>query len=189
MRRSHVAVAGTSLAVAVGALGYAIGRDQAPTGALPLPCDDPLADAWVRDARDRVLSFDGLVRYAVERYGEPTTCEGAVTTEFDGMLFGTLRLTFAGGAIFEMETMPPEASVVTLQRPEGFDDASGLREAFVRYVNDIGVEVDWTATPEITEQDGRRTEQYWDPDTGLNASASLVFEGDRLVAVRFSMAL
>jgi len=37
--------------------------------------------------------------------------------------------------------------------------------------------------------DGASTATYSDPDPGLNASASLVSAGGRLIAVRFSMAL
>jgi hypothetical protein len=146
------------------------------------------ADPWVTSLRDRVLSYDELVGFAVEAYGAPLTCEGAVSTEFDGMEFGSLRLTFSEGATFQVETMPPETSVARLSAPSGFADEVRARQVLQAYAERIGLELDWTA-PEITVLGDERVETYWDPDPGLNASASHVYSGDSLVALRFSMAL
>ena len=151
-------------------------------------CDGPDADPWVTSLRDRVLSYDELVGFAVEAYGAPLTCEGAVSTEFDGMEFGSLRLTFSEGATFQVETMPPETSVARLSAPSGFADEVRARQVLQAYAERIGLELDWTA-PEITVLGDERVETYWDPDPGLNASASHVYSGDSLVALRFSMAL
>ena len=151
-------------------------------------CDGPESDPWVRELRDRVLGFDELVGFAVEAYGAPLTCDGAVRTEFDGMKFGALHLTFSEGATFQIETMPPEASAVTLRAPSGFADEELTRQVLENYTERIGVEIDWTAAEPATEGD-ERVERFWDPDEGLNASASLVYSGGSLVALRFSMAL
>jgi triacylglycerol lipase len=151
-------------------------------------CDGPDADPWVRELRDRILHFDELAGFAVESYGAPLTCEGAAATEFDGMKFGSLRLGFSERATFRVESMPPETSAVTLRAPSGFDDEAAARQVLKAYAADVGVEIDWTA-PEVTIQGDERVETFWDPDPGLNGSASLVYAGGSLVALRFSMAL
>ena len=163
------------------------GEDAARAAEWPA-CDAPDSDPWVRDLRDRVLGFDDLAIFAVEAYGAPLTCEGKVTDEFDGMSFGSLHLGFSDGVTFQVETQPPEASSVTLRAPSGFADGASARQALERYGADIGLDIDWTA-PEVTTEAGERTERYWDPDSGLNASASLLFRDESLVAMRLSLAL
>lgn len=154
----------------------------------PSPCEGADVDPWVTRLRDRVVSWDLLAKHAIEHHGPPIACEGRVTTEFEGTKFGVLRLGFAGGTWFEVATMPPESSVATLRSPAGFDDEDAARELLEAYCAEIGVEIDWTRATPTTEGD-ERIETYSDPDDGLNASASLVFVGDTLVALRFSLAL
>jgi len=163
------------------------GEDEAQAPVWPA-CDAPDADAWVRDLRERVVQFDDLAGFAMESYGAPLTCEGVVSNEFDGMSFGSLRLGFSEGVTFQVETQPPESSSVTLRAPSGFADEASARMALERYAADIGLDIDWTA-PEVTTEAGKRTETFWDPDSGLNASASVVFEDGSLVAMRLSLAL
>ena len=151
-------------------------------------CDDPDADIWVKDMHERVESFDLLARYATERFGPPQTCHGSVTSEFDGMKFGFLRLGYRGGATFEVETVPPEGSMVTLRAASGLGDIAFAREALEDYAFNIGLEVDWD-TPSETMEGGERIQSFHDSDSGLNARASLIFREDLLVAVRLSMAL
>ena len=140
------------------------------------------------ELRDVVLDFDELVAFAVAAYGAPLECGGEVSTEFDGMKFGSVRLDFSEGVSFEVETLPPEASVATLSAPSGFADEVLARQVLQVYTERIGVEIDWTAS-EITDQEDERVETFRDPDSGLNASASHVYSGDSLVELRFSMAL
>jgi pimeloyl-ACP methyl ester carboxylesterase len=163
------------------------GNEQASTRSMPA-CDGPDADPWVTGLRDRVLDFDELVAFAVAAYGAPLECGGEVSTEFDGMKFGSVRLDFSEGVSFEVETLPPEASVATLSAPSGFADEVLARQVLQVYTERIGVEIDWTAS-EITDQEDERIETFRDPDSGLNASASHVYSGDSLVGLRFSMAL
>ena len=111
-----------------------------------------------------------------------------MTTEFDGAKFGTLLLGFAEGVTFEVRTMPPESSVSTLSASSGFGDESLVREALRRYSTEIGLAIDWT-TPEVTMEGDEVVHAFWDPEPGLNASASLIFAEDILVAVRVSVAL
>ncbi|MGH7541728.1 MAG: hypothetical protein ACRELC_12080 [Gemmatimonadota bacterium] len=172
------------LALLIGGPIYAGPSDS---GRLP-PCDAPDVDPWVTELRDGVLSFDLLAKYAVELYGSPITCEGSVTTEFDGTKFGLLRLGFTGGARFQVETLPPEMSVATLRNPAGFADEDAARRVLEAHCDTVGVEIDWSA-PRTTTDGDERIETYSDPDEGMNASASLVFREDTLVALRFSLAL
>ncbi|NNK47550.1 MAG: hypothetical protein HKP01_01610 [Gemmatimonadetes bacterium] len=151
-------------------------------------CDAPEADLWVRQMRERVVHFDDLAVLAAESFGEPTSCEGVVTAEFDGMKFGSLRLEFPDGSTFQVETLPPELSRVTLRSRSGFADDEVARSVLVSYAEDVGVEIDWTAFTVTVDAD-ERVETYRDPDTGLNASAALVYEGGSLVEMRFSLAL
>jgi hypothetical protein len=151
-------------------------------------CEGPDVDPWITEFRDRVLAYDGLARFAVGRYGSPIACEGTVTGEFDGANYGTLRLSFSGGVNLEVQSMPPEISITTLGAPAGFDDEAAVRQALEAHVRDIGLAIDWSE-PELGTDGASVVHTFWDEDPGLNASASLVFENDRLVAVRVSMAL
>ncbi len=161
--------------------------EQAPEPAWP-SCDAPEADPWVRQMRERVLHFDDLAVYAAESFGEPMSCEGMVTAEFDGMKFGSLRLEFSEGSTFQVETLPPELSRVTLRSPSGFADEEVAWDVLVSYAEDIGVEIDWTAST-VTVDAGEMIETYRDPDPGLNASVALIRQDGSLVGMRFSMAL
>ena len=134
------------------------------------------------------MSSDMLANYAVKLYGPPLSCEGTVTSEFDGSKFGMVRLGFSKGVTFTVETLPPETSIITLRCPAGFDDQASARRALAAYSSSVGLRIDWTA-PTETKEGGERIQSFWDPDPGVNGSTSLVFSGDTLVALRFSMAL
>ena len=153
-----------------------------------VPCEGPGVDPWITEIRDRVMAFDQLAKYAVELYGLPLSCDGSVTDEFDGRKFGVLRLVFAEGVTFRIETMPPETSIITLRSSTGFDDEDAMRQVLETYSVNVGLRIDWTAPTEAMEDD-ERIQAYWDPDSGVNGSASLVYSESALVAVRFSMAL
>lgn len=169
--------------LALATVGLSPGRSE-----VPVPCDAPDAPRWVVQLRDRMTGRDGLVRYAIERHGPPRTCDGSVTAEFDGMEFGELRLGFADGVTFEVETLPPESSIVTLRVPGGFGDEAAARLLLQTYTARVGVDIDWGAAM-VTMVDGERIHTFQDPDDGLNATGSLIFRGDRLVGLRFSLAL
>ena len=151
-------------------------------------CDDPEADQWVKDVHGWTSSYDALAMYAVEVYGQPVQCVGQVTSEFDGVDYGLIHLDFAGGAVFEMETQPPETSIATLTDSSGFRDEVAVRDLLEKYAADIGVKIDWT-TASVEEVEKERTVRFWDPEEGLNASATFVYREQRLVTARFSMAL
>jgi hypothetical protein len=154
----------------------------------PLPCDDPAADAWVAEQRDRVVSANGLEAFAAEVFGAWTACSGEVTTRFDGAPFGVVALEHGDAAVLRAETMPPEASLVTLRAREGFPDERSARGALEAYVRAIGVALEW-GRPEIAREGDLEVRRYADPDPGLNAAASLVYRGDTLVELRFTLAL
>jgi hypothetical protein len=160
--------------------------------ALPLaaqtPCEGPGADPWVVDFRDRVLAYSSLAAFAAATHGPPVSCQGAITMEFDGANYGSLELAYAGGVTLTVETQPIETSIVTLRSEPGFADPAAVRAALRAYTEGIGVAIDWDS-PDITTEGPESVETFWDPEAGLNASASLLNSDGRLVAVRFSMAL
>ena len=176
-------MAGLLLAVAL-----AVSPSAATTTAVGRACEGPDVDPWVADFRARVESYDGLYRFAVERFGAPLTCEGEVTMEFDGARFGALRFGFQDGASYAVESLPPETSIAVLRAPGGLQDADAVRTMLRAHTAAVGLAIDWSA-PEIGEEGGDVVHTFWDPEPGLNASASLIFMGDALVGVRVSMAL
>lgn len=165
-----------------------LGQEPAVSPRNPFLCEGPEVDRWVTDFRDRITAYHGLAHFASEQFGSPTGCQGRVTTEFDGMMFGILVLKFAEGLSLEVETFPPETTVTTLRTAWGFDDETLVREALRAHAADTGLAVDWT-TPEVTMDGNEEVHTFWDPEPGLNASASLIYRNSRLVAVRLSMAL
>lgn len=163
-------------------------REVEGVGSLPFACDGPDGDPWVTATADRVPRFDGMFAFAIEHHGEATGCSGRVTDEFDGARFGVVTWTFTGGVVFELQTMPPETSRVSLRVPEGFEDPVAATAALRAYTDGIGVAIDWDA-PQVLLEGDAEVRSHWDPESGLNASASLVFVGEALVELRFSMAL
>lgn len=151
------------------------------------PCSSPDADPWVKELRGRMTESDGLVSYARDLVGPLQSCVGAVETEYDGLKFGFLRLGFADEVMVDLRTMPPEVSVVTLRVPSGFEDESAAREVLRAYAAKVGVDIDWDVPVETREGEDRVV-SFWDPDPGLNAQAALIYTGDVLVALRFSLA-
>jgi hypothetical protein len=153
-----------------------------------LPCDGPDADPWAAEFRGRVESYHRLFQFAQATFGPPTSCDGMQTMEFDGASFGYLRLGFDGGVELLVETMPPESSISTLTDADGFEDAGLVRATLESYAAGIGLSIDWS-TPEITSEAGGEVHTFWDPEPGLNASASLIYVGGVLMGVRLGMAL
>jgi len=151
-------------------------------------CEGPDVDPWVSDFRSRVESYDALYQLAVERYGPPSECEGAVTMEFDGVNFGSLIFGFRGGITYSVETMPPESSVRVLRAPGGFEEPEQVQQALRDYASGIGLAIDWS-TPEVSEEAGEVIHRFWDPEPGLNASGFLIFLDDTLVGIGSSLAL
>ena len=159
----------------------------APQEAL-VACDDPGVHPWVLEIRDRMLATNPLVLYASGRHGTPTGCRGAVSRLADGHA-RTLRLDFAHGLWFTLETFPPESAIVTLRAPHGFDDPTEARAALREYTDRSGFSIDWTRPTETTPEAGGEWQTYRDPEPGLNASASFLVSGDTLRGLRLSFAL
>jgi hypothetical protein len=152
-------------------------------------CDAAGTDPFVGELRDRVLAYSGLAAHALERHGPVVACVGAMTDDFDGVTFGGVTLRFEDGVELEVTTQPPESSASELRASDGFADPDATIAALRAHVEGIGLRVDWSAMDVETGPDGERIERYWDPEPGLNASASLVYAEGRLVAVRVGMAL
>lgn len=153
-----------------------------------LQCDGPLDDPWVTDFRDQVMSHNELAHFALVNYGQPMACDGKVTSEFEGTKYGVVELVFPGGATLEVQTQPPETSIMTLTSPSGFVDAPAVRALIRRYTESIDLSIDWS-TPEITMEDDKILHTFWDESAGLNAAASFILRDGLLVGVRISLAL
>jgi hypothetical protein len=181
---------------AQGSTGYALYLEDVaemlpPSGAPPVNrpvCEGADVDPWISDLRARVESYHGLYRFAVEWLGAPISCEGEITMEFDGAMFGSLLFAFGEGASLSVETMPPETSIALLRAPSGLADVEAVRAALRDHAEGIGLAIDWS-TPEVTSEGGEVVHTFWDPEPGLNASASLIYASDALVGIRVSMAL
>ena len=152
------------------------------------PCDGPAAEPWVTELRDRLLASDALAHYAVEQFGEPRTCDGAVTSDSDLGVFGRLVLGFANGETLEVETMPPETQILRLRAPDGIHAEASAKAVMRSYAFGIGLQIDWSA-PRVQTTGTTREETFWDPGDGLNASVTFSYRGDVLVGMRLSLAL
>lgn len=150
------------------------------------PCGDPDGHEWIAVTRDQVMERNELVAFAVETAGDPASCEGSVTV-WQGEEYGHLRIGFDGGVEFSLETMPPGILIMELGAEGGFADADAAVEALRRLTERMGVSIDWTM-PEESEQDGIQVRQYWDPEPGLNASATVGRSGGRVISLRWSIA-
>lgn len=150
-------------------------------------CDAANVDSWVALEAERVRGHDDLFGFAASEFGLPVRCDGMVTQELDGVEFGRVTFRFPDGESFERETMPPAVVIVTLARRSGFDDVEKVRRAVQDYADASGLSIDWTS-PDRTEVGHLVTEQYWDPDPGLNGSATLTWSSGALVSVRVSWA-
>jgi hypothetical protein len=173
--------------LAYGHFDHGEGFPHADESAL-LACDAEETEPWVRDLRDRILAFDGLGRFAVESFGAPLACFGAVDAEFDGLPFGAVVLDFSEGVVLTARTQPPEASTVTLHAPAGFENEAEAFDVLVRYTERVGLGIDWSA-PDIAAEDGAEIHRFRDPEPGLNASATLRYASGSLIEISLSLAL
>ena len=130
------------------------------------------------------VSTDPLHRYAVQTFGSPTGCHASLESAPEGPRFGALVLAFGGGARYEVDSSPPEATRISLRADHGLPDPARARAALAEQAATIGLEIDWEHP---TREPG--VERYHDPTPGLNASAELRTEGGKLVEVILRMAL
>ena len=89
--------------------------------------------------------------------------------------------------MFTLETMPPGIQIVELSAPDGFVDPDTAVTALRSLAERMGVSIDWS-TAEESEVQGVTVQQYWDPEPGLNASASVGRIGQVIVLLRWSIA-
>lgn len=191
MRKNYLRV---GLIVLVLATAFSTPRELESRGAFVIdtaaghaPCGGWDADSWVIQEAERVRNNDGLFRFSVTEFGQPIVCEGIVTDEFDGAKFGRVTFRFLGDVTFERETMPPSVIIVTLRGGAGFSDPAKVQEALRSYTSAYGLSIVWEA-PERSVDGDMITEQFWDPDPGLNGSASLTWSSGALMSVRVSQA-
>ncbi len=179
---------GTLLVCITGTGCSAQPADEGAPSASKLTCRGEERDPWLAEWRERFLRGDLLAKSAIQRFGGPSSCEAEVTTTFEGAKFGRLEVVFKDGSTLTLETSPPETSQVALTLAKGFKTEEEGRSLLDQYVRSIGPKIDWSA-PEERDKNGIRVLTYWAEDPGLNASASLRFDGNRLVEISLSMAL
>lgn len=165
-------------------VSLAIGRASA--GAQD-SCEAADLHPWVVEMIAHIEMEDSLFRFARETFAAPLECGGSVAGEFEGVPFGEVAFRFGGGVVLRIETMPPLVRSVSLEHPVGFSDAPGVQEAARTYAGESGFEIDWSE-PERSVIEDSVTDQYWDPDPGLNASVTFTWSDGRLVAIRVSSA-
>ena len=156
------------------------------SGAVASPgseCED--GPEWVVTRVRGLLDRDGLTAHAVEVFGDPVSCEGEVTTSFDGVEYGIVRLGFAGGASLQLETMPISTMIMTLDSPRGFDDEA-LRRSLAEYTASLGLRIHWDRP--LEEETTSEMTVFADPDPGLNAFVRLRLDGGRIRSVTVSVA-
>ncbi len=119
--------------------------------------------------------------------GAPVSCEGGADSEFDGSRFGSVEVGFRNGLVFAVRTFAPEGSVTRVRLEDGFDDPDLVLAAARDHAEGFGLRVDWSL-PDVSTEEGLRVERYWDPEPGLNASVSLLWDAARLVEVRITAA-
>jgi len=161
---------------------------QSRPGLAQNACNRPDAPPWLARTYDHVMHHDDLASYAIRELGPPTDCSGQVTATFDGNDFGSLRLEFDGGQVFQVDTFPPESSFVTLTDSTGLKDEDEVLETLRRYAAGIGLEIDWSDPVEEIDRDYRNV-SFRDPDVGLNASTELVYDDVALISVGLRLAL
>jgi len=149
-------------------------------------CDDPDGHPWIAQSRDRVMTTNELVALATTAAGDPASCEGSVTV-WQGEEYRLLRIGFEHGVDFSLETMPPGVQMMGLSASDGFIDADAALQALRDLTERMGVSIDWTMAEE-RQSEGVDIEQYWDPDPGLNASASVGRSSGTIVSLRWSIA-
>jgi hypothetical protein len=189
-----VALAWMSAAAASGA-GPAEGGRGAPPAVQPSPARG-LRCKGEREGEERVQELrarreeDSFYRFARRLLGAPTACEVS-WEEFDGQAFGSLRYRFEDGTSLRMESHPPETFLLELRTARGFVDEAGARAFLKEAASKQGLRPAWESVPERAAEESPcvTRETYWDPDVGLNAGATLLFRGGKLVGIGLHGAL
>lgn len=169
----------------------------APLGALAPPalvaqettvlaCDEADQNPWVAQNRTRWVDENDLVAFATASAGEPSTCEWEIRL-WQGSEYRTLTMGFDGGLEFTLETMPPGIRIVHLRASGGFPDPDAAVGALRALTERRGLDIDWSS-PDADVWDGLDVQQFWDPEPGLNASATIGRRGDTIVMLRWSIA-
>jgi hypothetical protein len=99
-----------------------------------------------------------------------------------------LSIFSRSGESYTVESLAPETGIVTLKRPQGFDDGAAPIAMIGKYVRGRGLQIDWHVPVVAATTDGR-DEEFADAG-GLNAKVRCRYNhAGKLVEVIISVAL
>ncbi|HOB93879.1 MAG TPA: hypothetical protein PK306_10365 [Aquabacterium sp.] len=151
----------------------------------------PADAAWADEAGRRAARHDALLAAVAAREGPWRRCSGERAPSLpDAEGFGRLSFEFAGGLKLSIKTLPPETSVISLQRPGGLAPKDDWIDLLRRYAAERGVPVDWSRPRRVTAADGSTSLRYGSLRPSWNAAASVDRDAaGRLVGLTLSLAL
>lgn len=160
--------------------------------AAPMPrCATESTDAngWASAFAARVQAYDGLFQYVVRTNGPPTRCSAHGLMYFDEKPFGTLRFAWRAGLTFDVTSMPPESSEITLRNPAGFPDQKKLIVYLRDYIKERGIPISFDRSETRPFPKGTAT-VFESIEPGANASVRLETDTKgRLVGIVLLLAL
>lgn len=146
-------------------------------------------DEWLVAFYNRVRTHDKLFQYALKNYGEPDSCVGNVTAEFDGKKYGSIKFVWGKVRSFSVSTMPPESSIIKLESKYGFSNAAAVRHMLEQYTRGLGLTIDWTDAVKNVSETGV-IETFTAKPVGMNIHVRLHYNTEKkLTGIIISMAL
>jgi len=94
---------------------------------------------------------DSFYQYAVRLFNHPIACKGEVDGDDKGEERKMIVFSFANGATYSAEALPPETGIDKLQSPGGFPNDEEARSFIKRYSEKTGAHIDWSKSKERRE--------------------------------------
>lgn len=155
-------------------------------------CDDPQADEWLVDIHSGIRNHSQgeLFEYAITKFGEPNSCSGRVTSEFDGRKYGNISFVWDSGESYSVTTMPIETSITKFESVGGFSDAVSVKNMVKRHTDKKGFKIDWSVVVEKTTTENGVVETFTGGHPGMNLHARLHYNKEnKLTGAVISWAL
>jgi hypothetical protein len=145
----------------------------------------PKKDKKTQELRKAVE--DGVFfQFAVKQLGAPKSCSVQwlrVAGDDTSTLVYELE---KGSAKFEY---PAQMSIITFEAPAGFPDEAAVR-SFFKDTDDVKqFEIDWKAKPEVSTDNGEKTETWKAPEEDRDAAVALTSKDGKLVRASFHVTL
>lgn len=158
------------------------------TFAVSIPCTGEKDSEWVQ-GRQEALQQESLFRFVLSEAGSPTSCKAKLTQNGPDGKFGSITYEFKNGFTYTAESLPPESSVVTLDASNGFTSEPKAVRQLKEAAAKTGLQINWTAKPELGKEGETETKTFWDPDEGRNGRGFLTYKKGKLISIGFGMAL